>query len=102
MLEQGLFIRPCPGCLNEIEIKLNDAKDDITITSKVIAPASKVAEVAVPHEHQERKCSYCFRLSIPGGVLCKHHSFCRSCEKTFPDGKPFKIEEFPTCEICAK
>lgn len=106
MIETGTFFRKCPCCASEIEIKLSPEKDDITISGTKIE-TGEVRNTPPPPYAQaqlniDRKCAYCFRNAIRGGVLCQSHSFCRGCEKPFPDGKPFEIKEFPMCDKCSE
>lgn len=47
-------------------------------------------------------CEFCTDPVIPGGVLCRNHSFCITCQKELPDGKPARLDTRPYCEDCAK
>lgn len=100
MIETGVFFRPCPCCKNSLEIKLSPEKDDITIAGQAAPPRLTPTDWDTNAIKNDRKCSYCFRNAIRGGVLCQSHAFCRGCEKPFPDGKPFEIKEFPMCQEC--
>ena len=109
MIETGTFLMPCPCCKASLEIKMSPEKDDITITSETTMPAMThgaklpVSEGLYTATVSDRKCAYCFRNAIRGGTLCTSHNFCGSCHKVeFPDGKPFALKEWPTCEACAK
>ena len=110
MIETGTFLRRCPCCKASLEIKMSPEKDDITIEAPEVKGEVSVrpgASQSVPEGIStpvlDRKCAYCFRNAIRGGTLCTSHNFCGSCHKVeVPDGKPFALKEWPTCEACSK
>ena len=109
MIETGVFYRRCPCCKSELEVKLSPERDDIEIKGQTATPPANAPQIEaqeaphpIPAPVADRKCAYCFRTAIRGGVLCREHAFCRECEAPFPDGKPFEIKEFPTCQNCSK
>lgn len=118
MIETGLFVRKCPCCAAELEIKLSHEKDDITIISvgKQFTPEDNYAnkqtdlqrmQVGLPPLHpdtlrKDKKCALCFTPSIYGGVLCNQHNFCGSCERAFPDGRPYQLKDMPLCAECSR
>lgn len=115
-VDTNIFYRKCPCCAEELTISLKDEQMENGTFERTldtvegrkgfgepkmrqIEPQSAAEAIPAP---ADRKCAYCFRNAIRGGVLCREHAFCRSCETQFPDGKPFEIKEFPMCEACSR
>lgn len=113
MIETGFFVRPCPSCRQELELKLSPEKDDIEIKAPKVEKKAKTPQIepqsaaeAIKTNQLDRKCAYCFRTAIRGGVLCREHSFCFGdnhgpTDVVFQDGKPYELKDRPLCKLCA-